>query len=179
MNYPTISALLLIGGACLSGCTENAIAKDLKINEIAASENVSNALYPVNTAITNIQYYNSLVQQCSGNYVKARAFTIRSEELLAAMGMSPAIAGTKDCVYKHIRVYLAYDSLGGPQLFIVPVEGANLAVNEGGKDVFLDRTGAAVTNPGSYKPEDLYVLDLIAPCPATCDLTSLLNPKAK
>jgi hypothetical protein len=179
MNYLPISALLLIGGAFFSGCTENAIAKDLNFNEVAASENVSNALYPASIAHANTEYYNSLVQQCGGDYVKARAFTIRSEELLAAMGMSPAIAGTKDCVYKHIRVYLAYDSLGGPKLFIVPVDGANLAVNEGGKDVFFDRTGTAVTNPGSYKPEDLYVLDLIAPCPATCDLTSLLNPKAK
>jgi hypothetical protein len=125
---------------------------------------------PLAEAQVNIARYVDKCTELFGN-VPIRAYTISAEDLVQALGMDTV--EPIPCRYKHIRAYLALDSLFNFKMYITPVEGANLAAvpKIAGTDVILsDESGE-------------YVLDLIAPCPATCDFTSPLyydsKPKKK
>jgi hypothetical protein len=116
---------------------------------------------PLAEAQVNIARYVDKCTELFGN-VPIRAYTIHGEDLMEALGMD-----TTEPIphrYSHIRAYLGLDSLSNFKLYLTPVEGANLAAvpKIAGTDVILsDESGE-------------YVLDLNAPCPATCDITSPL-----
>jgi hypothetical protein len=103
------------------------------------------------------------------------AYTIRAEELLAAMGIDSNLVKGK-IGYNHIRVYPAYRKGIGFKLYIYPVEGANLSKGIGGYDMVFDKNGKitgrkkgkAYWLQGADGDEDGYGLDLNTPCPTTC-----------
>lgn len=92
-----------------------------------------------------------------------KAFTIRSIDLLEAMGMP--LSDTTLVSYQHVRVYLGLDSNYNFKLFLNPVDSANLSANppRPGVDVFLSGNFGEL---GSQSGE--YVLDFTQPCPTTC-----------
>lgn len=137
---------------------------------------VSKVLCPLTTAQNDIAYFDSLCQQTLGSD-PIKAYTIRAVDLVTALGMDT----TYTSEYQYIRVYLGYRRSNGMnkdtgfKLYIVPVEGANLANHVGGYDIILDSIGKSVgKNPGIGN--NTFVLDLNAPCPNTCATNSLLNP---
>ena len=70
----------------------------------------------------------------------------------------------KQCVYDSCRAYLGYDSNHHFKLYLTPIKNQ--------KDVFLNFNPRKRVN--SVPDNGSYVLDLIAPCPNTCDTASAL-----
>jgi hypothetical protein len=91
-----------------------------------------------------------------------RAYTISGHDMLQVMGADTTVM--KQCIYDSCRAYLGYDSNHNFKLYLTPIKNQ--------KDVFLN------FNPrkrvGSVPDNSSYVLDLIAPCPNTCDTASAL-----
>lgn len=112
------------------------------------------------TAIQNVQSFVKKFDN-SGKSNFVRAYTISSSDLIQVLGLSDSITSPFD----GCRAYLGYngkDSLF--KLYLTPVIG--------GQDVFLNFT---VKNGVTSAPnKSSYVLDLIAPCPNTCDSLSPL-----
>lgn len=135
---------------------------------------VTDVLCPLETATTDIATFGALckefVHDTSGGKVEKvpiKGFTIRSVDLFAAMGMAiPADPPP----YDHIRIYLAYRLNDGFKVYLVPVDSANLADGNPGRDLVLDSEGHP--NPPEGAPR--FVLDLNAPCPSICDINSPL-----
>ncbi len=117
---------------------------------------------PLAVAQDNIQRYTNKCFEALG-IVPIKAYTIHAEDLMEVLG----IPETDPKIYKydHVRAYLGLDTLNQFKLYLTPVEGANLSAvpKIAGNDVILKNAEGAP-----------YVLDLNAPCPATCDLTSPL-----
>lgn len=115
---------------------------------------------PLAVAQANIQHYTEKCGEVLG-IVPIKAYTIHAEDLMEVLGIPDTLA----CKYSHVRAYLGLDTLNQFKLYLTPVEGANLAASPkiAGNDVILKNAEGAQ-----------YVLDLNAPCPATCDITSPL-----
>lgn len=117
---------------------------------------------PLDQAKENIQRYNDRCAELLG-IVPIKAYTIHAEDLMEVLGIPASEPPIYQ--YSYVRAYLGLDTLNNFKLYLTPVEGANLSAvpKVAGKDVILtDESGKQ------------YVLDLNAPCPATCDLTSPL-----
>lgn len=112
---------------------------------------------PVTEAIVNIaRYVNKYGDQ------SIRAFKIGASDMLQVLGLDSVI----DSKYEYCRAYIGMESNNDFKLYLTPVR-----VTEGGFfDVFLP-DGTTVPT------EESYVLDLIAPCPNSCDPNSPLNVK--
>lgn len=143
--------------------------------------NPSRVVYRLADAQRDIRAYDSLCDTLL-HVIPVSGYTIRAEDLLAALGMDSTLVNSDTCMYHHVRVYLGYRASHGFKLFIVPVEGADLSTPDSaawsaGADILLDKTG----QPGCRGSKvhlasaDEYVLDLNAPCPTTCPSTSLLD----
>jgi hypothetical protein len=167
MHYLRILAIMLIAAGCTSHPAVVNEKKDSKVSKV---------LYRLDSAVENITSFDSLSREYLDDSIPVKAFTIRAEDLLDAMGMSASLVDSASCKYKHIRVYLAYRPRVGFKLFIVPVKGAHLEEHVAGEDMLLDSTGQVVHNKG-LAAQKLYVLDLNAPCPNTCAQNSPLSPK--
>lgn len=115
---------------------------------------------PLSVAQDNIDRYTKKCSEVLG-IVPIKAYTIHAEDLMEVLG----IPDTASYKYHHVRAYLGMDTLNQFKLYLTPVEGANLGVvpKIAGTDVILKNAEGAQ-----------YVLDLNAPCPATCDITSPL-----
>jgi hypothetical protein len=137
---------------------------------------VSEVLCLTDSARTDVEYFDALCKTFVRDTLRGappvehapiKAFTIRAEDLFAALGMPDTNIKP---LYTHARVYLAYRIDVGFKLYVVPVEGADLNSGNAGTDVLIDSTGHA--NPNSELNK--YVLDLNAPCPSICDQNSPL-----
>lgn len=119
---------------------------------------------PLDSAVDYIKRYGEICRQKFEGQVPIKAFTIHSVDLFEAMGMPAGMHDSTICKYKRVRAYFGIDPNNIFKLMIVPVQelpGATPA-DSAGRDIILqDRMGS-------------YVLDLNAPCPATCDFTSEL-----
>ena len=91
-----------------------------------------------------------------------RAYTISGHDMLQVMGADTTVM--KQCVYDSCRAYLGYDSNHHFKLYLTPIKNQ--------KDVFLNFNPRKRVN--SVPDNGSYVLDLIAPCPNTCDTASAL-----
>ena len=91
-----------------------------------------------------------------------RAYTISSHDMLQVTGADTAVM--KQCVYDSCRAYLGYDSNHHFKLYLTPVKNQ--------RDVFLNFD--LRKRVSSVPDKNSYVLDLIAPCPNTCDTASVL-----
>jgi len=176
----------LLTAAVLCAITMTACKKPENDTVKETSVPLSTLLIPKDSAIADIDSYDLLCRKTLGD-VPVRAYTIRSQELLVAMGLDSALLNK--ATYKNIRVYLAYQpkaqngSTGSFKLFVVPVEGANLDVSPaiGGKDVMLDKNGHGIkpSELAGYPNDDQYMLDLNTPCPNTCASNGDLLTKKK
>lgn len=112
------------------------------------------------TAIGNIEHFVNTFDSAGNNIV--RSYTIAGTDMLQVMGVSPE--AVKNQLYDSCRAYLGYDANNHFRLYLTPVKN--------NRDVFLNfisgKSGSRTPNSSSY------VLDLIAPCPNTCDSTSAL-----
>jgi hypothetical protein len=117
---------------------------------------------PLDTAINCIHRYDSVwTALFRTGEPPIKAYTIRAEDLLEAMGMPASYAAdTTICKYNHVRVYIGLDAKYKFKLFFTPVTGADLCQSNGGTDKILYDSTAAMPFQ--------YVLDLNAPCPNTC-----------
>ncbi len=117
---------------------------------------------PLAVAQDNIERYNNKCFEVLG-IVPIKAYTIHAEDLMEVLGI-PDVE-PKIYKYDHVRAYLGMDTLNQFKLYLTPVEGANLSAvpKVAGKDVILKNADG-----------EQYVLDLNAPCPATCDISSPL-----
>lgn len=100
-----------------------------------------------------------------------KAFTIKAEDLLAALGITQPTSP----LYTHVRVYLGLTPTDTFKLFVVAVdsdgEGPHPLI---GKDHFFNVVeGSVHVDPAPHSGH--YVMDLNAPCPFTCDEASPLN----
>ncbi|WP_343606176.1 hypothetical protein [Fluviicola sp.] len=92
-------------------------------------------------------------------YKDLRAYKISAVDMMEVMGIDSTAVTPK---YNFCRAYLGLETSGNFKLYLTPVV-ANY-------DVFFNDT-----NPDAGKAQkNSYVLDLIAPCPNTCDTSSPL-----
>lgn len=178
-----LAAMYLIASA---GCHNNSKGSTVQAETKPPPDNVKQVLCPLHTAVDDVKAFAKLCQDSLGT-VPIKAFTIRSEDLLAALNLPTSLVDSVyngDTVCHHVRVYLGYRVAGegtGFKLFIVPVKGANLSGNDtswrAGIDIMLNSSGGPITHASKKSAAgDEYVLDLIAPCPKTCPEGSPLNP---
>ncbi len=130
----------------------------------------------LDSAEKNVQYYDSLVKSALG-VDPIRAFTIRSVDLVEAMGMDMKVL--KKAKYRHVRIYMGLEeSTGEFKIYLTPVKGAKLSAGEPGTDVILDGPYTGKKGNGEEGLEDgngPYVFDFSQPCPNACDPNSPLN----
>lgn len=165
MKKTILAAAGLIALLAIQSCN-NTTKVEVKTPEqkVVQKERLLTSSYRVPLAIAqeDIQRYNNKCSELFG-MVPIRAYTINAEDLMEVLG----IPTTDPVIYKynHVRAYMGLDTLNNFKLYLTPVEGANLTVvpKVAGTDVILkDKDGMS------------YVLDLNAPCPATCDTSSPL-----
>lgn len=160
----------LIGSIVLNLCLIGALiyvssnkTGESSAGDVALAENQT----PLEIARMNIKHY---VDSCytffndSLGYQKVdtvnsiiRSYKVSNNDLLSVLGLSP----DTDCQFYGCRVYLGLDASSQFKLYFTPLDPK-------GEDIIL-------MNPSGEK----YLLDLNAPCPSTCGLDTLLNPKAQ
>lgn len=119
---------------------------------------------PLDSALNYIKHYGEICRQKFEGQVPIKAFTIHSVDLFEAMGMPADLRDSTVCKYKRVRAYFGIDPNNMFKLMIVPVEEltGGTPADSAGRDIIL------------HDDKGQYVLDLNAPCPATCDFTSEL-----
>lgn len=106
------------------------------------------------------RFYDSVVDKDASNRDFVRAFTISAIDMLEVMGLD----SSTQCTYDQCRAYLGLTANDQFKLYLTPVKD--------NKDVFLNFNPATAATPDTN--EGSYLLDLIAPCPNTCDKKSPL-----
>ena len=124
---------------------------------------------PLDTAMKDMAHYDSVAIKTIG-VDPIRAFTIRSVDLVEAMGLP--VKFLKEAEYKHVRIYIGMSRPTNEfKIFLTPVEGANLNKGIAGKDVILEGPyfeDLEARIKGVSMGEGPYMLDFSAPCPNTC-----------
>ncbi|MBS1637775.1 MAG: hypothetical protein JST26_17805 [Bacteroidetes bacterium] len=174
MKKITYFSLLVLGLSLTFACkdkpaetasTETHTAKAPNKDQFKAEGGYTSVKFPLDSAAVDVHRYDSICQKLLGS-VPVKGFTIRSRDLLEALGLP--VEDTSICEYKHARVYLGMDRTNQFKLFIVPVVGANLSKDEGGEDVPLKDPDAG---------DQLSVLDLNTPCPKVCATNNIFGLK--
>lgn len=99
-----------------------------------------------------------------------RAFTIKSEDLLEALGAP--VTKTK---YDHVRLYIGLDGKHRFRAFLTPVLNADLDKKVAGRDTVFNghyRDGWTRLEANALPKKGAYVLDFTMPCPSSCDTES-------
>jgi hypothetical protein len=177
--YPVLTAISLV---VLTACSNEPSAKEKPAEEksgasapVRASHVEENTMVrvPLTEAMGNVARYDSVSSAVFGSMgaaVPLKAYTVHAADLFESLGMPASYVDSAVCVYHHVRVYLGLDSANNFKLYFTPVTGASLSDSRpsAGTDYFLtDERGMR------------YVMDLNAPCPNTCDVTSpLYNPNS-
>ena len=112
------------------------------------------------TVLDNVRRFVTVFD--STDHDLLRAYTISGHDMLQVMGADTTVM--KQCVYDSCRAYLGYDSNHHFKLYLTPIKNQ--------KDVFLNFNPRKRVN--SVPDNGSYVLDLIAPCPNTCDTARAL-----
>jgi hypothetical protein len=194
MLTASLTSLLMITAGChdqpstntADGANANTDAGGTKANAnnpgTKIPDNPAKVVYHLTDAQKDVREFYQLCRDSLKGLIPIKAYTIRAEDLLAALGMDPKLVNSDQCIYHHVRVYLGFKKEQGFKLFMIPVEGADLSAPDSsawqaGADILLDSTG----KPGCRGSKvhlasaDEYVLDLNAPCPTTCPSTSLID----
>jgi hypothetical protein len=174
----TLLSLALAAGFLTIGCDHPSSAKN---EQEITPETLKHILLHADAARHYIRIFDSICREKLGD-TPIRAFTIRYQDLFAAMGI-PEI-DSNQVTHKCIRVYLGYDTSdhvhAGFKLLLVPVDSAYIGGDNksnwfSGFDVLLDSSGKAIRYVPSSTTVTPYVLDLNAPCPNTCSTNSAIN----
>ncbi|WP_300355584.1 hypothetical protein [Fluviicola sp.] len=112
------------------------------------------------TVLANVKRFVTVFDSTDHDIL--RAFTISGHDMLQVMGADTTVM--KQCVYDSCRAYLGYDINHHFKLYLTPVKNQ--------RDVFLNFDLRKRVN--NVPDKSSYVLDLIAPCPNTCDTASAL-----
>jgi hypothetical protein len=154
-----LTAICLI--AALACNKPSDVVQDDAMEEI--DEDLTETLYavPLDTAMKDIQYYDTVSKEIL-KVIPIQSFTIRSVDLVEAMGLPPS--AVKKAPFKYVRVYLGMNSKNQFKLYLTPVVGADLNANPpvAGRDSILVGKYDGLGNSGAY------MLDFTAPCPTTC-----------
>lgn len=124
------------------------IKKEIRKHYLSSTANEVN----INDAIDHVKAFNK-------KYSYIRAYKISALDMMEVMGIDTVAVQPR---YTSCRAYLGLDPEGKFRMYLTPVEN--------NVDMFFCPTDS-VACPA--KPTS-YVLDLIAPCPNTCDYTSPL-----
>ncbi len=143
-------------------------------NEIAKFN--TSLLHPVNKAIQDINYFYTKCQNTvdsNGNpaFTPVSCFTVRAQDLCIALGLPDTVF-----TFKYVRAYIGYSADSNRfKLYFVPVLGGCLANNDAGNDILINSNGIPdTTNSLSALTNNLYVLDLITPCPSVCPKNNII-----
>ncbi len=145
--------------------------------------------YPVDSAINDInalQSLASMVFDSLKNDLPPHAgrgvvgYRVSSGDLLKALGVKCEPNASGNCAltwtFPYIRVYLGFNTDKGRfRLFVVPVDTTTGISPCCGSDIFFDKFLNPILPPQIPDSNTSYVLDLISPCPPTCDTNSLLE----
>ncbi|BAV05630.1 hypothetical protein SAMN05421788_108225 [Filimonas lacunae] len=142
---------------------------------------ISNVLMTWDDARTDINRYDSICRYYFKDSIPIRYFTIRSQDLLASMGMDVTIIDSLVLrMHPFVRLNIGMDTLPGNKFtfkaFLQPVDSVCAQYPAGigrffNKEGFIvnrhgGRAGVPVSQDGSIT---LYVADLNTPCPNTCE----------
>lgn len=133
--------------------------------QLMSSSVITMDTVPLASALANVKHYLDSCTKYLGE-APIKAYTIHANDMLMALGINP---DSVHCGYTHARVYLGLNPDNEFKLYFTPVVGANLdpSVMDAGRDTIL-----------SDADGNLYVMDLNAPCPNTCDVSSpFYSPK--
>lgn len=106
----------------------------------------------IDVAIDNLKRYYM-------KYKDLRAYKISAVDMMEVMGIDSTAVRPK---YSFCRAYLGLETTGNFKLYLTPVVG--------NYDVFFNDS----SSQAGKAQRNSYVLDLIAPCPNTCDTISPL-----
>lgn len=182
----TIFITCFITVAIFFSCSKNSENSDTSctISQVPKDSLVDTAnMVPLNDAITDISNYvrmaDSLFLQKGGNPDSlVRSYTIGKADLLGVLGMK--VSDSCKFRYDKCRVYIGLRATGiksiqklngkadttymfAYKLYMTPVD-------HNGNDLFFNTKSSIADTAGP----DSYVLDLITPCPKTCDVNSPL-----
>ena len=163
MKKLSIVMLFLLGLSCQQPNSDQAMESSYEVQDTEPS------MYAVSytEAEKNISYYDSMAR----TYLKTdpiKAFTIRSVDLIEAIGLTPEVDSIAK--YKHVRIYLGLDSLNKFKMYLTPVKGAKLSQGKAGIDVILDGPYEGIPDKNGEVSETTgqYMMDFTKPCPTTC-----------
>ncbi|WP_370090027.1 hypothetical protein [Ekhidna sp.] len=164
MKNLSIVMLVLLALSCQQQNSDQAMESSYEVQDSEPS------MYAVSyeEAKKNITYYDTMAYK----FLKTdpiKAFTIRSVDLIEAIGLPPSADAKSK--YKHVRIYLGLDSATNQfKVYMTPVEGAKLSAGKAGKDVILDGPyeGIPDSNGDVSESDGQYMMDFSAPCPKTC-----------
>lgn len=162
-------AMIMLVLAALS-CQKNQEGNSRPLTSVSETmKDTTETLYAValELALKDMKRYDSVTKAKLGSD-PIRAFTIRSVDLLEAMGMSPS--DTVKTKFEHVRLYMGLNNTNDFKLFLTPVEGAKLDATPpvAGKDVILKGNIKMTATETGENPEEPYMLDFSQPCPKTC-----------
>lgn len=155
-------ALCLLTSLILSNCTT-----ETKKNQAPELPNTTENRYKdtvsLTTAVMNIQNYVSNCDKYLNDTIPIRSYTINRADLFGILGVT-SVPGSQ---YDRCRVYIGLDSLNKFKLYMTPT--VLLPTSKGSRDsVYVDKILYDSVH-GNH-----FVYDLNAPCPSTCDKTSVL-----
>lgn len=172
MKLSTISLFLLGALVFFASCAQQDHKQASQPYFIDSSLLVPAALAKEDIAdfdsIATITLNGNNIHKSLSTQIPVKAFTIRAEDLLLAMGISDYI-NIDAC--NDIRVYMGFNEPENQfKLYVVPVVFGSHAT-EAGRDAFLNNKGdiANLLPCSTDSTTGLYVLDLNAPCPNLCD----------
>jgi hypothetical protein len=175
LTKPTMKNLFyfLICITIVFSCTK--AEKPMEINTTAdRPKPIDTAEYALSldSAIVYTKRFDSVARATFKGATPIKAYTIRSVDLLEAMGISKKTKVT----YDYVRIYLGMDFTNTFRMVLTPVVDADLPKGIAGKDVILKGPYKRTISDTEFVVEDdSYVLDFTAPCPATCPTGSPLN----
>lgn len=163
--------LICIAAAFSCTKTENSLDSSAPTDKPDPIDTAEYAL-SLDSAIIYTKRFDSIARVNFKGTVPVKAYTVRSEDLLEAMGISKK---TK-VKYSHVRIYLGMDLKNNFRMVLTPVEGADIDKGIPGTDKILKGPYKRTISDTEFVFEDdSYVLDFTAPCPATCPTGSPLN----
>lgn len=141
-----------------------------------ADDHVAEYALPLDTAVSYITRYDSIVKYVLNNDIPIKAYTIRAVDLMESLGLP--LEDTVKASYSHIRVYLGVDASNNFRLMLTPVKDADIIKGVAGEDVILDGNYTASTRDAG-EPINIgqYVMDFTGPCPNSCPVKTPLMPE--
>lgn len=168
-------------GAQENGKDQNTVSqskKDKSVPGLSQADSIINHIWISSLLISDSEAQIDIqnFQKKLKNEGAIKSFTIRAEDLLAAMNIDITKNVDTSYMFRHMRVYPAYNETNGEyKLYFYPVKGADLRATPrkiGGFDWVFNQQGTRISPKSStnFKSGNGvgYGLDLVTPCPQVC-----------